>query len=95
MSPKELATKYEAKVFETPEAAASAGFVLTDSMSPRNVWNKASAAQAILFKLLALRKSGEAAEVGLVLEPWRVTGCYKSKDEGGRMKDESAVAASE
>jgi hypothetical protein len=87
MSPKELAAKYEAKVFETPDAATTAGFVLTDSMSPRNVWNKASAAQAILFKLLALKKSGEAEEVGLVLEPWRVTGCYK-KNGGGESKAE-------
>ncbi len=87
MSPKELATKYEAKVFETAEAAMSAGFVLTDSMSPRNVWNKASATQAILFKLLALKKSGQAAEVGLVLEPWSVTGCYK-KNGGGESKAE-------
>jgi hypothetical protein len=87
MSPKELAAKYEAKVFETPEAATSAGFVLTDSMSPRNVWNKASAAQAILFKLLALKRSGEATEVGLVLEPWSITGCYK-KNGGGESKAE-------
>jgi hypothetical protein len=84
MSPKELAAKYEAKVFETPDAAKSAGFVLTETMSPRNTWNKASAAQAILFKLLARKKSGEATEVGLVIEPWSVTGCYKEgmKDEG-------------
>jgi len=87
MSPKELAAKYEAKVFETPEAATSAGFVLTDSMSPRNVWNKASAAQAILFKLLALKRSGEATEVGLILEPWTITGCYK-KNGGGESKAE-------
>jgi hypothetical protein len=77
MSPKELAAKYEAKVFETPEAAESAGFVLTESMAPRNVWNKASAAQGILFKLLALKRSGEASEVGLVLEARSITGCYK------------------
>ncbi|HEV7842842.1 MAG TPA: hypothetical protein VGO69_04055 [Pyrinomonadaceae bacterium] len=95
MSPKELAAKYEAKVFETPGAAAEAGFELTETMSPRNTWNKASAAHAILFKLLARRKSGEAAEIGLVIEPWSVTGCYKSKDEGGRMKDESVAAATE
>jgi hypothetical protein len=82
MSPKELAAKYEAKVFETPEAAESAGFQLTTSMSPRNTWNKASAAQAILHELLTLKKGGQAAEIGLVLEPWSVTGCYKSKAEG-------------
>jgi hypothetical protein len=95
MSPKELAAKYEAKVFETPEAATAAGFELTETMSPRNTWNKASAAHAILSKLLARRKSGEATEIGLVLESRSVTGCYKSKDEGGRMKDESAAALSE
>ena len=88
MTPKELAAHYEAKVFETQEAAEAAGFRLTETMSPRNTWNKASAAQAILFNLLALKKSGEAAEVGLVLEPWRVTGCYK-KNGGGESKAEA------
>jgi hypothetical protein len=85
MSPKELAAKYEAKVFETPEAAVAAGFELTETMAPRNTWNKASAAQAILFNLLARKKNGEAAEIGLVLEPWSVTGCYK-KNGGGESK---------
>jgi len=77
MTPKELAAHYNAKVFDSPEAAASAGWALTETMSPRNVWNKASAAQAIMAKLLTLKKSGEAAEVGLVLENFSVTGCYK------------------
>ena len=95
MTPKELAAKYGAKVFETPEAATDAGFELTETMSPRNTWNKASAAQAILSGLLTRRKSGDASEIGLVIEPWSVTGCYKSKDEGGGMKDESVAAASE
>ncbi len=77
MTPKELAAHYNAKVFETPEDAESAGWVLTETMSPRNVWNKASAAQAIIHKLLMRQKSGEAAEIGLVLESFSVTGCYK------------------
>ena len=64
------------------EAAEKAGFVMTETMSPRNTWNKASAAQAIMHKLLALRSKGEAAEVGLVLEGYSVSGCYKSKEEG-------------
>jgi len=81
MSPKELAAHYEAKVFDSKEAAEGAGFVLTETYSPRNVWNKASAAQAIMHKLLALRSKGEAAEIGLVLEGYSVSGCYK-KDEG-------------
>lgn len=80
MSPKELAAHYNAKVFESPEAAQSAGWVLTETMRPRNVWNKASAAQAIMAKLLARQKSGEAAEIGLILENFAVTGCYKAAD---------------
>jgi hypothetical protein len=76
MTPKEIAAQYEAKVFETPEAARVAGFVLTETLQPRNVWNKASAAQSIVLKLAKIRTSGEAKEIGLVIEPWSVTGCY-------------------
>lgn len=77
MTPKEIATHYGAKVFDTSEAAKSAGFVLTDSAEPRNVWNKASAASAIVLKLIDKKSRGDAEEIGLVIEPWRVTGCYK------------------
>ncbi|MDQ5846826.1 MAG: hypothetical protein M3539_16195 [Acidobacteriota bacterium] len=76
MTPKEIAAQYEAKVFETPEAAKVAGFVVTETMAPRNVWNKASAAQAIVTKLAAKRSRGEATDIGLIIEPWSVTGCY-------------------
>jgi hypothetical protein len=76
MTPKEIATQYEAKVFDAPEAAKVAGFVLTETMEPRNVWNKASAALAIVTKLAKKRASGEAKEIGLVIEAWKVTGCY-------------------
>jgi len=79
MTPKEIATHYDAKVFETPDAAKVAGFVLTETAAPRNVWNKASAASAIVLKLVEKRASGEAEEIGLVIEPFRVTGCYKPK----------------
>ena len=48
-----------------------------DHTPPRNVWNKASAASAIVLKLVDKKASGEAEEIGLVIEPWRVTGCYK------------------
>ncbi|HEX8919897.1 MAG TPA: hypothetical protein VF766_00375 [Pyrinomonadaceae bacterium] len=82
MSPKELATHYGAKVFETKEAAEAVGFVLTETHSPRNTWNKASAAQAIMYKLLARRASGEAKELGLVLENHSVTGCYLPAQAG-------------
>src|SRR6266705_360823 len=51
MSPKEIAAHYEAKVFDTPEAAKVAGFVITETLAPRNVWNKASAAQSLALKL--------------------------------------------
>ncbi len=80
MTPKEIATHYEAKVFDTPEAAKVAGFVLTETAAPRNVWNKASAASAIVLQLVQKKKSGEAEEIGLVIEPWSVTGCYKTAD---------------
>ena len=77
MTPKEIATHYAAKVFDTPDAAEGAGFVLTDTAAPRNVWNKASAANAIVLRLVEKREAGEVGEIGLVIEPFRVTGCYK------------------
>ena len=77
MTPKEIATHYNAKVFDTPEAAKVAGFVLTETAAPRNVWNKASAASAIVLKLLEQRERGEVEDIGLVIESFRVTGCYK------------------
>ncbi len=77
MNLKELAAHYEAKIFDTREAAESAGYVLTETMSPRNTWNKASAAQSILLKLLARKRAGEATDIGLVLDSRSVTGCYK------------------
>jgi hypothetical protein len=76
MTPKEIAAQYEAKVFDGPEAAKVAGFVLTEAMEPRNVWNKASAALAIVTKLANIRERGEASDIGLIIEPWKVTGCY-------------------
>jgi hypothetical protein len=77
MSPKEIATHHAAKIFDTPEAAKGAGFLLTESAAPRNVWNKASAANAIVLGLVEKRARGEVQEIGLIIEPWRVTGCYK------------------
>lgn len=77
MTPKEIANHYEAKVFDGPEAAKVAGFVLTETMRPRNVWNKASAATAIVLRLVEKRAKQEVEEIGLVIEPWSVTGCYK------------------
>lgn len=77
MTPKEIATHYEAKVFDTPEAAQVAGFILAESAAPRNVWNKASAASAIVLKLVERKEAGEVEDIGLVIEPFRVTGCYK------------------
>ena len=77
MTPKEIAAHYDAKVFDSPDAAKVAGFVITETQQPRNVWNKASAANAIVLKLVDKRASGEAEEIGLIIEAWRVTGCYK------------------
>jgi hypothetical protein len=80
MSPKEIAAHYEAKVFDSPAAAESAGFALTETLAPRNVWNKASAAQSLVLKLRDKKEKGEAKEIGLVIEPWSVTGCYLPRD---------------
>ena len=80
MSPKEIATHYGAKLFETPEAATAAGFTLTETHAQRNVWNKASAAQSLLLKLREQKENGEVKEIGLVIEPWKVTGCYLPND---------------
>ena len=77
MTPTEIAAHYDAKVFDTPGAAQEAGFVLTETAQPRNVWNKASAASAIVLKLVDKKARGEAEEIGLVIETWRVTGCYR------------------
>ena len=76
LSPKEIAAHYEAKVFDSQAAAESAGFALTETLAPRNVWNKASAAQSIALKLREKKEKGEVKEIGLVIEPWSVTGCY-------------------
>ena len=80
MTPKEIAAHYDAKVFETPEAAKVAGFVLMETSRPRNVWNKASAAQAVTLQLVEKRRKGEVAEIGLVIEPWTITGAYKPNE---------------
>ena len=76
MSPKEIAAHYEAKTFDSPGAAKEAGFLITETLSPRNVWNKASAAQALILRLVDKREKGEVAQIGLVIEPWSVSGCY-------------------
>jgi hypothetical protein len=31
---------------------------------------------AIVSKLAGKRSSGEATDIGLIIEPWSVTGCY-------------------
>jgi hypothetical protein len=49
-------------------------------MSPRNVWNRDSAASAVLFDLLGKRKRGEVSEVALVLETGSVAGAFKEVD---------------
>jgi len=48
-------------------------------MSPRNVWNRDSAASAILFDLISKRKRGEVSEIALVLETGSVTGAFKKE----------------
>ena len=82
MHPKDLAAKYEVKVFDSPSAAEAAGFQLGRRMSPRNVWNRDSAASAILFDLIGKRKRGEVSEIALVLETGSVAGAFKEVDSG-------------
>ena len=79
MTPKEIAAHYSAKVFDTAEAAENAGFIVTETAAPRNVWNKASAASAIVLKLVDRREAGEIEDIGLVIEPFSVSGCYKPR----------------
>jgi methylphosphotriester-DNA--protein-cysteine methyltransferase len=81
MHPKDLAAKYDVKVFDSPSAAEAAGFRLGQRMSPRNVWNRDSAASAILFDLLRKKKNGEVSEVALVLEVNAVAGAFKGGAE--------------
>ena len=78
MHPKDLAAKYEVKVFDSPAAAEAAGFRLGQRMSPRNVWNRDSAASAVLFDLIGKRKRGEVSEIALVLETGAVAGAFKA-----------------
>ena len=77
MHPKDLAARYEVKVFDAPAAAEAAGYTLGQRMSPRNVWNRDSAASAIIFDLISKRKRGEVSDIALVLQVDSVTGCYK------------------
>ena len=81
MSPKEIATHYGARLFDTPEAATAAGFVLTEKHAPRNVWNKMSATQSLMLGLRDRKDKGEIKEIGLVNEPFAVTGCYLPNDD--------------
>ncbi|HWS53358.1 MAG TPA: hypothetical protein VN228_04505 [Pyrinomonadaceae bacterium] len=79
MHPKDLAAKYEVKVFDAPAAAESAGFMLGQRMAPRNVWNRDSAAAAVLYDLIGKRKRGEVSDIALVLEVNGVTGAFKKE----------------
>jgi hypothetical protein len=76
MTPRELAAHNGARVFDGTAAANNAGFVLTTSLTPRNVWNKASAALSIMHELKIKLKQKEALEIGLIVEKNTVTGCY-------------------
>ena len=85
MTPKEIATHYGAKLFDTAEAATSAGFVLTERHAPRNVWNKMSATQSLILGLRERKEKGEIKEIGLVNEPYAVTGCYLPNEANGEV----------
>ena len=84
MHPQDLAKKYDAKVFDSAQAAETAGYTLGDSLKPRNPWNRDSAAQSIFYELLRRKRGGELSEIGLVLDGNSVTGAYKTLNAGGR-----------
>ena len=79
MHPKDLAAKYDVKVFDTAAAAEPAGFELGQRMSPRNVWNRDSAASAIIYDLIGKRKRGEVTDIALVLEINSVAAAFKKE----------------
>jgi hypothetical protein len=83
MHPQDLAKKYEAKVFDSAASAESAGYTLGQTLTPRNPWNRDSAAQSIFYELLRRKRSGEVAEIGLVLDGNSVTGAYKTMNAEG------------
>jgi hypothetical protein len=77
MHPKDLAARHDAKVFDNTEAAAKEGYALGQSAVTRNAWNRDSSAAAILYDLVARKRRGEVAEIGLVLDGYSVTGAFK------------------
>jgi hypothetical protein len=79
MDLKELAAQHEVKLFDTRAAAESEGYALTETAHPRNVWNRQSAAQSAIYKLVGMKRRGEAADIALVLDPWSVTGAYRKE----------------
>jgi hypothetical protein len=92
MHPKDLAARYDVKVFDSPEAAAKEGYALGERLTTRNVWNRDSSASAVLFELVGRRKRGEVESVAIVLDPYGVTGATKGKDGAESPKDEKADA---
>ena len=80
MHPKDLAARHDVKVFDSPAAAEKEGFTLGQRMSPRNVWNRDSAASAVLFELIGKRKRGEVSDIALVLEVGSVAAAFKSRE---------------
>ena len=82
MDLKELADRHGVKIFEDRAAAEAEGFdTFTETSRTRNVWNRQSAAEANIYRLAGMKRRGEASEVGLVLDPWSVTGCYKKRED--------------
>ncbi|HEX8472495.1 MAG TPA: hypothetical protein VF666_00540 [Pyrinomonadaceae bacterium] len=80
MDLKELAEQHDVKLFDKLEDAEAEGYTLTETMRPRNVWNRQSAYTATLYKLAGMKRRGEATQIGIILDPWSVTGCYKKEE---------------
>ncbi|HVF50375.1 MAG TPA: hypothetical protein VNA19_09830 [Pyrinomonadaceae bacterium] len=79
MDLKELATQHEVKIFETSDAAQAEGYTLLEAAKPRNVWNRQSATQAAIYKLVQMKRRGEATDIALVLDPWSVAAAFRKE----------------
>jgi hypothetical protein len=60
-------------------------------MAPRNVWNRDSAASAILYDLISKRKRGEVSDIALVLEINSVTGAFKKVEAAAPAQPEASA----
>ena len=69
MTPKEIAAQYEAKVFDNAGGGEGGGIVLTDTLSRETFGTRPVRPSLSSLNLQIKRNTGEAKEIGLVIEP--------------------------